>query len=94
MASTDRSRLMFTDLDADGIDELITINGTNVSIYVYNAVANTLSAPRNLAVRATYSAVAIALGYAEKNLSSGPPDIFVIANNGSSNEVGVFRWMP
>lgn len=94
VASADRSKLMFTDLDADGIDELIAINGTNVSIYAYNTVANTLSAPRNLAVRATYSAVAIALGYAEKNLSSGPPDIFVIANSGSTNEVGVFRWMP
>jgi len=93
-ASADRSKLMFTDLNADGIDELIAINGSNISFFTYTEATNTLSAPQNLAIKAGYTAVAIALGYTEKNISSGPPDIYVVANNGAANEVGVFRWLP
>lgn len=93
-ASADRNKILFADLNNDKIDEIITISGNNISIFTYTAATNTLSAAQNIPLKAGYSAVAIALGYTEKSLSNNPPDIFVVANNGAMNEVGIFRWMP
>jgi len=93
--SNDKSKIMFADLNNDGLDELIVVNGTNISLYGYNSTNNTLTGPQNLAVKPGYTAVSIALGYLEKGYSSSGPDIFVVSSASTNlNEVGVFRYVP
>jgi hypothetical protein len=89
-----RNRILFADLTGDNIDELITFNANNVTIYPYTAATNTLGTVKNLPVKSGYTVAGIALGYLEKNFSSGAPDIFVLVNMGSQYEVGVFRNLP
>lgn len=91
-----RDRLIFLDIDNNNIDELITINGSNISIYNYNTVTNVLTVIQTLTPTAGLTPVSIAVGYLEKEFSSGPPDIFIASQNTSKNtaEIGVFRHVP
>ena len=93
-ASEYRTRILFADLNQDGIDELITFNSTSVQIYTYTASTNTLSLAQTITGKSSYTISAIALGFMEKSVSATVPDIFVISGSSTTYEIGVFRHVP
>jgi len=90
-----RNNLLFYDLDKTiGFDELLAINTGSSAISIYTYSAGAWSAAMNILVKSPFVPVAMALGYLDKATSPSTPDIFVLAKNGSTYEVGVIRWVP